>query len=130
MGIQVFTDRTLRERDREKDARITELEADNIRLEAQVARLTEQSTKLAEENDHLNVTWKMNYELLLERVGKAEQEAEEREKAIQAIRLTLAELLPFLRNLKRGNFRSDRGNTDRFEALRALVAKYDKANEA
>jgi hypothetical protein len=125
MGIQVFTDRTLRERDREKDDHIKWLEADNIRLEAQVARLTEQNKQLAEgqatleaENEHLNKTWKFNYELLLERVGKAEQE-------LQAMHQACSELLPFLRTIKPGVFRSDRNGKECYKELQARIVKYD-----
>ncbi len=134
MGIHVFTNRTLRERDREKDKCITDLENLNIGLEAQVRRLTEQNTRLVAELDRLELTWKTNYDLVLAQREEARHDAAEWDAAnvrlqerLDAIRLTLAELLPFLRSLKRGNFRSDRGNIGKYEELREYIRRYDKA---
>jgi len=122
MAMQAFFNRNAK-----KDDKIAE-------LEKQVKRLTEQSTKLAEEkatlqaeNARLELTWKTHCDDLQKRYDRASQEAEERFKSIQSIRLTLAELLPFLRALKKGNFRSDRGNTGKYEELREYIVRYDKA---
>jgi chromosome segregation ATPase len=167
MGIQVFTDRTLRERDREKDALIEQLQkqvegltkqstklaeektqaeqerdaqyprihtlgAENFRLTFELNQLNEQSAKLAEEkaaleaeNAHLNKTWKFNYELLLERVEKAEQAVGELQDANSELGLMHDEMLHFLRSIKSGVFRSDRNGKQCYEELQARIAAYD-----
>jgi regulator of replication initiation timing len=120
MAIQSFFNRNAK-----KDEKI-------IQLEQQVARLTEQSTKLAgekavlqAENERLNKTWKFNYELLLERVEKAEQEVGDLKDANSEIGLLHDELMAFLRTIKPGVFRSDRNGKECYKELQARIAKYD-----
>jgi hypothetical protein len=115
MAIQSFFNRNAK-----KDEKIAE-------LEKQVQRLTEQNKTLSEENERLNKTWKFNYDLLLERVEKAEQEAGELQDANSELGLMHDELMDFLRSIKPGVFRSDRNGKECYKELEARLAKYDKA---
>jgi regulator of replication initiation timing len=121
--------------EQERDAqypRIHTLGAENFRLTFELTQLKEQSAKLAEEkaaleaeNAHLNKTWKFNYDLLLERVEKAEQEVGDLKDANSELGLMHDEMLHFLRSIKSGVFRSDRNGKECYKELEARIVKYD-----
>ncbi len=124
MGIQVFTDRTLRERDKEKLQRITE-------LEQQVTRLTAQNKMLSEEKERMELTWKTNYYDVQARYELLHATLGEMEQAQGELGLLFDKTATFLRRVAKGeNIRSQQtGGRALIEQAKALLVQYGESGD-
>src|SRR6266487_2897554 len=153
MGIQVFTDRTLRERDKHvneelqekiktleadateqektlsfKDKRITDLA---ILHERDIARYIEIINMLKAENARMEETWKTNYDDLQARHDRLHATLGEMEQAQGKLGLLFDKTATFLHRVARGeNIRSQQtGGRALIEQAKALLKMYDSAKE-
>ena len=153
MGIQVFTDRTLRERDKhvneELQEKIKTLEADateqektlafkNKRItdlailhERDIAQYIEIINMLKAENARLEETWKTNYDDLQARHDRLHATLGEMEQAQGELGLLFDKTATFLRRVAKGeNIRSQQtGGRALIEQAKALLVQYDESGD-